>query len=121
MTSDRVLKLFVVVAVLVTAWYAGHEEGQGMAMCVATVGLATAFWRPVLAIPTAVAMAAAAVYVPGVAIAATVGVFFLGTIAFFVKMALTYGPMPGSSVTPGDGQLYIGGDVDGGGIDGGLL
>jgi hypothetical protein len=29
--------------------------------------------------------------------------------------------LPGSSVTPGDGQLYFGGDVDGGGIDGGLL
>jgi hypothetical protein len=72
MTSDRVLKLFVVAAVLVTAWYAGHEEGQGMAMAVATVGLATAFWRAVLGIPVAFAMTAAAVYVPGVAIGATI-------------------------------------------------
>jgi hypothetical protein len=121
MASDRLLKLFVVAAVLVTAWYAGHEEGQGMAMCVATVGLATAVWRPVLGIPVTAAMAVAAIYVPGVAIAAVVVVFLLATIAFFVRMALTYGPMPGSSVTPGDGQLYFGGDVDGGGIDGGLL
>ena len=120
MTSDRVLKLFVVAAVLVTAWYAGHEDGQGMAMAVATVGLATAFWRAVLGIPVAFAMTAAAVYVPGVAIGATIVVLLLLTIAFFVKAALALGPMPRSNVTPGDGQLYFGG-FDGGGGDGGVF
>jgi uncharacterized membrane protein YgcG len=124
MTSDRVLKLFIVATVLVAAWYAGREAAPGMAITVATVGLAATFWRPVLGIPVAVAMVAAVVYVPGVAIGAMVLVVLLAIIAAFVKAALKpaalgLGPVRRSSVTPGDGLLYFGSSVDGGGFDGG--
>lgn len=72
MTSDRVLKLFIVATVLAAAWYAGREAAPALAITVVSVGLAAAFWRPVLGIPVALAMVAAAVYVPGVAIGAMV-------------------------------------------------
>ena len=119
MTSDRVLKLFIVATVLVAAWYAGREAAPGMAITVATVGLAATFWRPVLGIPVAVAMVAAVVYVPGVAIGAMVLVVLLAIIAAFVKAALKNaalgsGPARRGSVTPGDGLLYFGSSVDGG-------
>lgn len=120
MTSDRVLKLFIVATVLAAAWYAGREADPALAITVASVGFAAAFWRPVLAIPVAVAMVTAAVYVPAVAIGAMVLVVLLAIIAAFVKAALKraslgLGPVRRSSVTPGDGLLYFGSSVDGGG------
>jgi hypothetical protein len=123
MASDRVLKLFVVATVLAAAWYAGSQTGPGMAIPVAIVGLAAAYWRAVLGIPVAIAMAAVAVYVPGVAIGATVVVAFLAIVAAYVNAALSHGPIRSSSATPGDGNLYFGssiGDFDGGGCDGGF-
>jgi hypothetical protein len=124
MTSDRVLKLFLVATVLVAAWYAGREAAPGLAITVATVGLAATFWRPVLGIPVALAMAAAAVYVPGVAIGALVLVVLLAIIAAFVNAALKNAalgraPTRRASVSPADGLLYFGSSVDGGGFDGG--
>ena len=124
MTSDRVLKLFIVATVLVAAWYAGREAAPAFAITVASVGLAAAFWRPVLGIPVAVAMAGAAVYVPGVAIRAMVLVVLLAIIAAFVKAALKraalgLGPVRRGSLSPADGLLYFGSSVDGGGFDGG--
>jgi hypothetical protein len=124
MDSDRVLKLFIVATVLAASWYAGHEAAPGMAIPVAIVGLAATHWRPVLGIPAALAMAATAVYVPGVAVGAMVVVVLLAIIAAFVNSALTNAslgrrPARGSSVTPGDGLLYFGSSVDGCGFDGG--
>jgi hypothetical protein len=124
MNSDRVLKLFIVATVLAAAWYAGREAAPGMAIPVASVGLAATFWRPVLGIPVAVAMAAAAVYVPGVAIGAMVVVVLLAIIAAFVNAALKraslgLGPVRRSTASPADGLLYFGSSVDGGGFDGG--
>ena len=120
MSSDGVLKLFIVATVLVAAWYTGRNAAPGLAIPVASVGLAAALWRPVLEIPVAVAMTAAAVYVPGVAIGAMVLVVLLAIIAAFVKAALKraslgLGPVRRSTVTPGDGLLYFGSSVDGGG------
>jgi hypothetical protein len=123
MASHRVLKLFVVATVLAAAWYAGSQAGPGMAIPVAIVGLAAAHWQAVLGIPVAIAMAAAAVYVPGVAIGATVVVAFLAIVSAYVNAALRDGQIRGSSVTPGDGNVYFGmsvGDFDGGGCDGGF-
>ena len=118
------LKLFIVATVLAAAWYAGREAAPGLALTVAIVGLAATNWRALLGIPVAVAMAAAAVYVPGVAIGGTVLVALLAIIAAFVNAALRraslgLGPVRRSSVTPGDGLLYFGSSVDGGGFDGG--
>jgi hypothetical protein len=123
MASDRALKLFIVAAVLGIAWYAANESSPGMVIPVAIVGLATAFWRPVLGIPMAVASAAAAVYVPGVAIAAAAIVGLLALISVWVKSALRHGTVLGNSMSPGDGSLYLGfsgGDLDGGDCDGGV-
>jgi formate-dependent nitrite reductase membrane component NrfD len=125
MISDRVLKLFVVAAVLAAAWYAGREAAPAIAITVASVGLAATFWRPVLGIPVAVAMAAAAVYVPGVAIGAMVVVALLAMIAAFVKAAIRRAalglpPSSWSRVSPGDGISFgSSAGFDGGGCDGG--
>jgi hypothetical protein len=126
MISDRVLKLFIVATVLAAAWYAGREAAPGLALTVAIVGLAATHWRAVLGIPVSLAMTAAAVYLPGVAIGATAVVVLLAIIAAFVNAALKNsalgrGPAHGGRVTPGDGLLYFGSSVDGGGFDGGGL
>jgi hypothetical protein len=127
MLSNRLLKLFIVATVLAAAWYAGSEAAPAMAITVASVGLAAAHWRAVLGIPVAVATAAAAVHVPGVAFGATVLVAFLALVSFLVKRALTLGPPLSSRVSSGDGSLFFGpssdgfdGGFDGGGCDGGF-
>jgi uncharacterized membrane protein YgcG len=122
MASHRALKLPIVATVLAAAWYAGREAAPAMGITVAGVGLAAAHWRAVLGIPVAVAMAAAAVHVPGLAIGATVLVAFLAIVSFLVKRALTLGPTLSSRVSPSDASLFFGpssGGYDGGGFDGG--
>ncbi len=100
MVSDRVLKLVVVAIVLLVAWYAGRE-GVSMGAAVAIVGLGAAYWRLVLGIPVAVAMAAAAVYAAGVAAAAACVVVLLVLLSIFVNVLFEWGGPPPREPTGG--------------------
>lgn len=71
---SRVFSLVTVAAVLVIAWYAGRDQVE-IGVAAAVLGLAMAYSRPMLAIPAAAGMAAAAIYLPGV-----VAVFLLGAL-----------------------------------------
>ena len=117
MISDRVLELFVLAAVLATAWYVGDETAPPMATAVAIVGFATALWRPALGIPVTIIMAALAAYAPAAAIAVAIALVVLGIIWVFVTVALARGPAARSSLGAGDGISSYG--FDGGGFDGG--
>lgn len=69
---NRVFSLVTVAAVLLVAWYAGREQVE-IGVAVAILGLALAYSRRTLAIPAAIAMAAAALYLPGVVAVVVLG------------------------------------------------
>ncbi len=79
MALNRLLYVVTVPAVLLVAWYAGREK-LGIGIAVAVLGLALAYSRRVLAIPGALAMAGAALYLPGVVVVFVLaGIVVLGT------------------------------------------
>src|SRR5215212_5419884 len=103
MTSDRVLKLFAIATVLGAAWYADAEDSPGMAIPVTIVGLGAAYWRAMLGITVALVMAAAAIYLPGVAIAAAFVVVFLAIVVAYVNATLRHGPIRSTRANASDG------------------
>ena len=88
MAGSRALGLFTVAVVLVVAWYASREA-LGMGVAVAILGLSMAYARGVVAIPAAVGLAAAALYLPGVVV-----VFVLVGGLYFVANVSADGPRP---------------------------
>ena len=88
-------KLAIVAMVLLLAWYAGRE-GVSLGIAVAVVGLTAVRWRPVPGMLVAGAMAAAAVYAPGVALAAACLVVVLVLLSKFVDVLLGWGGVPPS-------------------------
>ena len=115
MTSVRVLKLVVAAVVLLLAWYAGRD-GAPMGVAVAIVGFGVAYLRPVLGIPAAVAMAAAALYVPGVALAVGGVALVLALLSLFVNVLFDWGGVPPSDGLSGsDATTTFGWPGDGGG------
>lgn len=77
MNAGRMLTVTTVAAVLLVSWYASQEK-LGMGIAVAIVGLSMAYARPVLAVPAAVGMAAAALYIPGVIAVLVMGLLLYG-------------------------------------------
>jgi hypothetical protein len=67
MAASRFAYVVTVAIVLGVAWYVGQEE-LGMGIAVAIVGLSAMYSRFLLAIPAAVVMAAATLYLSGVAV-----------------------------------------------------
>ena len=90
MAAHRVLTLVNLAVVLLAAWYAGQQK-LGMGIAVAIVGLVANYSFPLLAIPAAIGMAAAAMYVSGV-----VAVVVLAC----VVILLAGGPGPGGKARP---------------------
>lgn len=74
---NRVFSLVTLAIVLLIAWYAGREQVE-IGVAVAILGLALAYSRRTLAIPGAVVMAAAALYLPGVLAVLVLGGVLVG-------------------------------------------
>ncbi|HEX8742466.1 MAG TPA: hypothetical protein VF712_04980 [Thermoleophilaceae bacterium] len=63
-SSDRLLVLFILLTVLVVALYTSRTATPGLGLAVALMALLVAYFRPVLGIPVALAMAAVAAIAP---------------------------------------------------------
>ena len=63
-SSDRLLVLVILLVVLLVAFYTSRTTAPILGLAVALVGLVVAYFRPVLSIPVALGMAAAAATVP---------------------------------------------------------
>ena len=114
MVSDRVLKFVIVALVLLLASLAGRE-GAWAAVATAIVGLSAGYWRAVLGIPTAIAMVAAVVYAPGVAVAGACLVGLLVLLSIFIKVLFDWGGPPPSNGLSGSDAANLWGPTTGGG------
>lgn len=114
MTSNR-WPIFVIVAIVLLAAWSVSRDDLRIGVAVALVGLATTYFRPVLAIPASVAMAAASVYAPGVVAG---GIVFAAVAAPFGLLLAFAIKFPGLAGSRDNGGLGMG-LGDGGGGDGG--